>query len=357
MFVDAVMTATEAIALDPTEVDAYVVLARSNLELGKTASAIEALDAAKRAGLEGPALSYTRGVILEQRGDVEAALAHYIDARTGDPSTVDYLIAEIECLVALERMAEAQGVLEESGPAYDDRASVATLAAHVAVRSGNLPQAIAHYRLARAEAGESRTIARELGLLYARSEQCAQAVEVLRPLIDDRTAPQEEGILRRTLASCYLRLGAHQAARDVIVPHLDRHPDDALGQVLLAKAALASNDLMGATRAVELAHQAAPSRTEVWFVRAVVHWRRGNFDAAADALYDVLANDPNDVEAMCLLGEVLKATRRSDGAKAYFERALALDPECHWAEAALLQSPRAHDPDPVVVEESLTVAQ
>jgi len=96
LFSDAVITATEAISLDPKEANAYAVLARANLELGQPAAATAALDAAEQSGLTTSALTYMRGVIFEQRGDLTAALDRYRQARSHDPFEVDYFLAEIE---------------------------------------------------------------------------------------------------------------------------------------------------------------------------------------------------------------------------------------------------------------------
>ncbi len=336
-FDNAVMTATEAISLDPHEVGAYVVLARANLEQGKPATAETALRAASNVGLRSPALTYTEGVIHEQRDDLAGALELYRAARQHDATDVAYLIAEAECLVALSKPAEALTLLDEVGETYDDRASIKTLAAHIAARTGDVEGAIERYRDALAAQSTSPTIARELGVLLAQQHRCEQAITVLKPLIDRSDVPDDRGLIRCTLAACYLELNAAEAARDVLYAYANDHADDALAQLLVSKTALALNDLMTATRAIDLAQQTAPNHPELWLVRATIQWQRGAFADAAATLYDVLANRPDDADALCLLAEVLKSTRRSDGAKGYFERALVADPDCAWARAGLAE--------------------
>jgi cytochrome c-type biogenesis protein CcmH/NrfG len=71
---------------------------------------------------------------------------------------------------------------------------------------------------------------------------------------------------------------------------------------------------------------------------------RDNLIAAAADLYDVLQNDPNDVEAHCLLAEVLQARDQIDTARTHFERALEIDPACAWAAAGLKALGRAQAP-------------
>ena len=62
-FADVVRTIEEAIALDPSCADAYTLLAKSNLELAKPATAEQAVLAAWQAGLDTPDLHYLAGVI------------------------------------------------------------------------------------------------------------------------------------------------------------------------------------------------------------------------------------------------------------------------------------------------------
>ena len=341
LFDEAVMTSTEAISLDPNDQDAYVVLARANLELDKTATAQAALDAAADMGFESAALAYTGAVIREQQGDLPAALEGYRNARMRDDTKVQYLLAEAECLVALDRLEESLALLDEHGGVYDDQASVATLSAHIARRLGDQIGAIERYRRAYTSNQESRTVARELGLLLARQQRCDEAITKLTPLLDAPDTSNDESLVRRTLASCYLQLGAPEAAQEVISAYATRNQGDPHAQLLLAKSALAMDDIWTALPAVERAERLQPNHPEVWLVRATLDWRRGDLTAAANVLYDYLVNRPQDADAMCLLAEVLQGLQKLEGAQGYFERALAVNPQSVWAKAGLASLLRA----------------
>ncbi|MFQ5590047.1 MAG: hypothetical protein ACE5HE_02680, partial [Phycisphaerae bacterium] len=93
LFEDAAETAAESLELCPTQPEAYVIIARSYLELSRLGSAQQVLDAARRSALESPDLIYTQGVILEQQGHIEDALARYSEAQSLDPTSADYLTA------------------------------------------------------------------------------------------------------------------------------------------------------------------------------------------------------------------------------------------------------------------------
>lgn len=357
LFEAAVTTANEAVAMHPKQADAYVILARSQLELGRPASALDAIEAARRAGVVSAELVYTEGVVLEQRGDMVGALARFDEAHELAPGNVDAMIAMAEGLVVLDRLDEAQKLLDDNEFNFNDRASILVLSAEVCQRRGDRAGAIARYEKAIAVEPSHPWIAQELGRLLAQTGRCPEAVELLRPLLQSARGPVDEGGVRRDLAMCYLSAGIADAAVMVLRSHLDAQPGDAVGQLLYAKAALAVNDMMGAARAIELAQEHQPHQPEVWFVRAVVQWRRGDTDAAIASLQDVLVNNPRDVQALCLMAELLRSRDQVDGARGYYQRVLEIEPANAWAKAgaaALIE--RAQEPVSEPPKAKLTAA-
>ncbi|MFQ5495875.1 MAG: tetratricopeptide repeat protein [Phycisphaerae bacterium] len=335
LFEDAISSLTEAIALNPTQKEAYLLLARANLELGKLSSADAAIGAAAAAGLEGHDLHYARGVIFEQRGRIEEALHEYERARALDENNVAYLVAEVECLVGLDRAKEAYERISANLDRFDDDGAVVALTAHLAQLLGDTPSATTGYARALAVAGENRLIAGELGRLLARRGHCRRAITILKPLVESSTDLTRDGALRRDLAACHLAEGNARKARDVLRDYASTHPDDMAAQLLVAKCAVATGDTLTALRTLDLLQQHNGHRPELWLVRAALRFQRGRHAAAAADLYDLLQNDPTDVEAHCLLAEVLNAMRRPDAARHQFERALELDAECDWAAVGL----------------------
>ena len=381
MFGDAVKTITESIALEPNQADAYALLARANLELGKAASAQEALDAAGRLELSTADLTYMQGVILEQRGKLKDAAAKYAQARKIDPRNVDYLVAEAESLVALGRPGEALNLVDDNADAIDDRATVSTLGAHIAALLGQAEGALGRYDQALLESRlaivdfrlsngsiqstidnpqstipASRLIVEEFGRLLARAERWDEAVAVLRPLLDSPDERELGGGVRRALATSYLSTGNPASAEEVLLEYAPAHPNDSLAQLLLAKAAIAVGDILTALGAVDRAQQREPDRPELWLVRATVNWKRGRLAAAASDLYNVLQNSPNDIEAHCLLAEVLRAQQRLEGARSHFLRALRINQDCAWASAGLKALKQAKRLSPARPPSKLTSA-
>jgi len=335
-FTDSVKTLEEALSLDPSCAEAYALLAKSNLELGKPATAEHLVDAAWQLDLDAPDLHYLKGVLLEQREQFAPALAEYEKARLADDGNVDYFIAAVECMVALDRAAEALKLLDENVERFDDQSSVAILGARIAALLGDTDDAMRRYQNPAITAAQSPLAAQELGLLLARAGKCSEALRVLSPALDNSTSSTADtGALRRSMASCHLALGEPALARAVLLDYAREHLDDVPAQVLLAKAALSTGDFLTALRAIDLARRPTPNDHDTGLLLATIHWRRGDLQSAESVLNDLLAADPYDVDAWCLLGEVQSSTNRPGEAREAFERALAIDPESRWGAAGL----------------------
>jgi Tfp pilus assembly protein PilF len=358
LFDDAAATLKESIALDPTQTEAYALLAKAYLELGKTASAQQVLDAAGHKSLASAELVYLGGVILEQRGQLEEALAKYASARKLDATNADYLVAQVECLVSLDRAESAMQTLTESANRIDDDGTVSALAAHLATLLDEPGVARRRYGEALAAHGENRLLAEELGRLLIRAQRYEEALAILSPVLDAQDGERTSGTLRRAIATCHLALGNPRMAKQILDPYARSHPEDSIAQLMVAKAALACDDILTALWSVDLAAQHEPNQPELWLVRAAVNWKRGKLITAASDLYDVLQNDPNDVDAHCLLAEVMRARDQADAARMHFEKALQLDPSCPWASAGLrTMNDHSEEPAPAGPTPSLTAAK
>ena len=116
------------------------------------------------------------------------------------------------------------------------------------------------------------------------------------------------------------------------------------------------DDILTALGAVDRAQQREPDSPELWLVRAAVNWKRGRLAAAASDLYDVLQNSPNDIEAHCLLAEVLRAQQKLEGARSHFQNALRINQDCAWASAGLKAMQNAGRLEPAQQPARLTSA-
>lgn len=334
-FEEAERTAIEALALDPGHAPTYILLARAQLEQGRLAAAEQTVTLCAEAGLSTPSLRYTQGVILEQRGNAEDALGHYAAAVEADPRNEDFLIAWAETLVTLSREKEALAGLDAAMDKVNDRAAVGALAAQIALLTGDRDGALARYRQAGISPGDEIDLAGEFGLLLARARRCSEAQPYLERTITAAEEDAAAGSARRALAKCFLESDQPARGRALLADYARRNPSDTGAQLLLAKSALATNDILTALEAVSAAERHEGRRPEVRFVRAVVLWKRGEYAGAERVLRELTTEVPNDVDVHCLLGEVLLKLGETEAAREEFREALRLNADATWAAQAL----------------------
>ena len=335
LFEDATANVSEALSLDPTRPESFAMLAKCHLEMNKPASAQQSIDMARQLDLESAELHYMQGVLFEQRERPDEAIKEYAQAQSLDPTKIDYLIALVENLVVQGQIEKARRVIQQEAAQVDDDGSIAVLSAYIALLTDQTEEAAAHLRNAMAHGAKSDLVQLELSRVLVRMHRYREALPLLQPLLERFDETELDGVLRRATATCYMNEDEPGEAKRVLLDYSRRHPNDAAAQLLLAKAAIADGDTMTALAAVTRAEKKSAHHSEVRFVRAVLHWKRGESDAAATLLDAIIAESPNDVDAHCLLAEVRLLQDHPESARVQFERALEIDPTCAWAEAAL----------------------
>ena len=349
-FEEAARTAAEAISLNTELVSSYVLLARTYIELGKTTSAMQILDTAANKGLASPRLHYTRGLVFENQAKFAEALLAYSQAIELEPGNIDFLSAQAECLATTGKTTQALDVLGNGMEPMDDNGTVALLRAHIAGLRGDDVESVRLLRNAHQKNPANPLIREELGRWLTSQGHYAEALIVLEPLISKPIDSEMNGAVRRSAATCYLMRNDPASAYAVLRVYAEDHPADTSAQLLLAKAALGENDMLTAMRAIDLAARHGSDRPEVRLVRAAIRWKRGRLSEAVSDLRSALAANPTDVEAHCLLGEVLAAQSKPDDARSQFRLAQQLEPASAWAGAGLASLTDSADaPTPVPI--------
>lgn len=321
LFDDAVATLSEAVSLNPLDVEPYELLAQSHLELGKPASAEKVIQTARARSLDSADLHYSQGVILEQRNRIEEARNEYARARELDPTQLDYLVAQAECLVESDRAGEALRVLEENADRFDDNATIAALAGQVAVSLGDTDKAARYLARAHLAVGDDPRMAETLALLLVDAGRCEQAVPMLRQVLESSPT---SGAIRRSLGRCLLANGEPGEATTVMTDYVQAHPREVQSSITLAQAYVEIGDLSAARRTLDRLDR--PNDPSVLLTFAAILWKQQEYPAAADLLYTLLQRDPSNAPALHLLASILRAQNEPDAADDCLARAAASDP-------------------------------
>jgi Flp pilus assembly protein TadD len=333
-FEECARTAAESIRLDPAGDEAYGLLARSQLELSRPASAQQAIDAARQRGIRSAELAYVEGVILEDRNQLDAAYPCYREALALQPAHADALVAAAELLAGNDRPEEALALLREHGDRMDDRGTVALLSARIARLVGDESTVAASYLEALAHRRQAPAVALEAGMYLVQTQRWSSAASVLEPLSRSEDA-ELQGSAVQGLALCRLAMNDSPSAQSLLLSWLARKPDDGRARMLLARAALAAGDEALARSSIRIARELLPRDFEVRFLQALLDWREGAYESARTVASELLRERPGDADVLCLMGELLAVAGETDGARESFERALMIAPTSSWASSSL----------------------
>lgn len=339
----AIDTITEAIAADDSSAEQYLLLAHCRLEQGKLASAREAALRAQRCDPQSAEVEYTLGVLAERTDDLTEALEHYHQAGALDAGVVDYLVAEAECLAALGRPESALMLVSENLGRFDSDGTLEMLLGQICLLIGDRESAVHHLRLAMERSGcgpmaqaapAEHTVAdgptgcdvliEEYGRLLSETGRSAEAVTLLRPYVETR--PDVSPSVVTALAVAQLNLNRADEAKQLLRDEVRRSPDHLPSWMLLAQAAVRTDDWLTARRCAERLEQLAPHSAPVHLLYGFVCWKQNDWKAAEASLRQALSADADDALAHCLIGQVLEDTGRPAAAEEHYRRAQEIDP-------------------------------
>ena len=295
----------ESIGLDANATAPYVLLAKILLERGEIATACETLEEAARRGGDEPQMDYLRGVIAERYGRFEDALTRYRRASERDRMNAHYAVAVGETLVALGRLDEALELARERWTDFEQNATLRAMAAGVYTLLGRYEEAADAYREAAQIAPEDDLLQWQFGAALVRAGRYEEACVVLAAATSGNKEVPPSALI--DLGRCHLELNRPDEAKAVLRRAVAGTPQNAPAWNWLARAALASDDLLTARRAATRAMELKPADTEHALLLAYVCWRQRDFPTADRVLEQVLQNQPNDPVALYLRSKIHEA--------------------------------------------------
>jgi Tfp pilus assembly protein PilF len=324
----------ESLGWNPDSGDAYHLLAQCYLELGKVSAAHRAVERAAELGAASPELSSLRGTIAERKGQFAEAHHHYAGARALDDTRVEYLVAEAECLVALNRPDEASALLIEHLIDYDNDPSINALLGEIALRMGDEKSAARWFRSVVISGHHDPVVTEQYALLAVRAGDYASALATLQPLISQYGDALPASVARAA-AKCQIALGQVESAKKTMRVALQNNALDLETWLLLAKAGIMSGDQTTTRLGAAKARRIAPHDPRTLLIDAYALIQDDKMSDAQRALTELLAQDENDVLTHCLLGMVAERENDLPAAQQHYRRALQIDPRCAWASDAL----------------------
>jgi tetratricopeptide (TPR) repeat protein len=302
---EAMATLQKAATLDTKNPAYHQMLARCYLETSSPAEARNAILQAERLGAPPAPLAYLRGILAERQSDYEEALRCYRKAVELVPANVDYRLAVAECLVSLDRAAEAKAFLDDELSGSEGEEQLTLLRAQVHLLLDDLEAAAADFEAAEGLLAGLPWLAEEFGLVLVRLGRYAEGMALLRSYVESASESSYEtsgaspasGAAVRGLATCYNRLGTPENARELMEDHLRRSPQDGRGWWILAESLVRLGDLEEAQRSIDLGKKHAPRVSDWRLLEAYLAWKQGDADRTTLLMGPVIADRPDDALA------------------------------------------------------------
>jgi cellulose synthase operon protein C len=258
--------------------------------------------------------------VLQGRKDTAGMKAVLADAKKALPGRLAVALAEAQVVYSegdLRRTRELlQGVLQSSR----DNIRALQMVGLVELASGSFNQAETYFSRVLQLAPDSVNARRMLALTYVRSGQPAKALGTLQPLLDARSPKAD---VLAMAAEANLQAGNAARAESLYQQAARINPDDPQVRTALAMTRITRGD--AAAGFAELEALAAQDPTPQGSLTVIsAHVRKGDTDAALKAIDRLEAKHPEQPIAHDMRGRVLLTRKDTAGARASFEKAVAM---------------------------------
>lgn len=269
---------TNSIALNPEVARSFLLQGRVHLELGEPQAALAAFaDGLVAGGPEpDPDLHYYSGVAEERLGRLEDALASYRSAAASEPTSAHYHLAVAEVLIDLDRLDEAQALLEGLGEQFDAHPGFRQALGHIAMLKKDADRAVHYFSEAVVLSPDDPVLLEDLSLALVAAERYAEAEVALWRLMG-ADGGQGRPDLQLLRASCLLELDRPVEARAILLGMAEGDEGvDPEVWVRLVDVALVLGDDWLLRRAADRLIATAPQRIEGYLALAL--WQRSQGD-------------------------------------------------------------------------------
>lgn len=367
----------QAIALDPTAVDAHLGLARLAIAQGRgVAGALEHVESALAAQPRDAEAWVMKADLLRANGDAAGAAEAYRQALQSDANHHGARLALATLLIQRNQVDAARAELDKVRKSAPDNLLAYYVSATLAYREKRYPQAREDLqRVLQITPKHLPSLLLSGSVHYALGEFQVAA----RHLSDVVTAMPSQVYARKMLAATYVRLDQLDAAEAALAPLDPEHSDDPQVLTLAGDLQMRRGNAARASHYLERAATRSPEsanvRTELALSRlaqgderaladlqqaaeldrdfykadvilALAHMRRKEFDQAIRAIAELESKLPNNPVTHNLRGAALLGKNDLAGARRAFEAALKLKPSFYPAASNLARLDlRAGKPD------------
>jgi len=315
----------EAMGVDPTNPNLFVLAGRIELERGKLEKAFRLFDTALELDEQRADAKYYQGLVLQRWQRFEEALAKYEQAFAAQADNVSYLLAVSEMDVATSGPDAGLARLKDKANYFDQSAALRLAIAHLHLMKREYPEAARWFEKASVLKPDDPKLREELAKAQIAAGDHEPAIRNLRSLLDS-DEHKDRTDLRRALAGAYIATGKKQQAREVYHELSRTDAMTADDWIRLGELCWALDDDGGALVAASKAIRMDRDRHDGYFMAGMVWQKRGRIDDALRMFDRAAELDPTDPTALLMRGLTLQKTGRPEAAAEAYRQALERAP-------------------------------
>ncbi len=213
----------KALTIDPNRVDALELLLKADVNSGHAENAVKRARQAAKDQPDNPEVQFLLGRLLVERGDVQSGIAAFEAALKADKTYLPAYGALGQMYASEERYDEAISRLNQSVEQDPNNAGSLMLLGVIHEQSGNIPQAIEHYKKVLDILPEFAPAANNLAWLYSHGNGNLDVAMTLAQTAWEH-APDDAGVAD-TLGWIYHQKGVYLKARGLLGEALKSMPD------------------------------------------------------------------------------------------------------------------------------------
>lgn len=329
-FEKAIRQINGAISLAPDVPEFYILMGRIFMETHRLEQANKAFAQAIKLNPNSADAHYYAGIVYQRWSNDESAYEYYLRAHELDKSTVQFVLAAAESLIALSNYDQAQQFIESKMDYFEHNASMLQLLGQIALLRGNAVDAARIFAESRLLNPDDMMLLDELA--HAQYEaglygKCYDSVKQLQRMKNGLSLDTKQ-----LEARCLTALGRTTEARNLYLELTRANPSNTELWIELGSLAWELGDFrrtaLCSVRIVSL----APQRYEGYMLKGIYEREKGNLDQATLFLRQSAALSNNVALPHLVLGRTLEENGDVKGALGAYADALRAEPDSKAAQ-------------------------
>ncbi len=303
----------------------YILLAKIMLEKGSLETAENSLRTALAIDPTQAEAYYVLGLVYERMSLSEQAFDAYSKAFELDGNDVLALIASVETLINMDKLDRAQRLAEGELSHHQYNSALRQVLGQIEMIRGDVDAAVALFEEAALLAPDESMVEEDLiGAMFA-AGRFAECEFRLQQMLDDPDHADRRD-LRHMWAECLRCVDREYEAREILMELVEEDRTDRRAWIALGHVAHRLHDERRVRQAGDRLIGLSPQEPEGYALRALWEWEHGTPDKALRMIEKAASLAEDDPEPDFLAGMWLLDLGRRTEALAHFVRAKEIDP-------------------------------